>query len=258
MSDITRLSVLEAFLKYDTLSFQEFYEKKIFKNIDSGSIRLKELGTIIQDLDNIGILKRMPPPIAWKIEDYAKANKEHLRLMEEKMPLTTSELKNRILTILITTQDCTKQSVATLLNISVQRARGLLEEIFNEDKCKRLRGYGDAEFNYAKNEDTEAFINSGGYEKEQVNYHAKNVTHIHNSQIGNISSGNVKGNLYQESLQAANSISQPIKQPTAPHTNITKRIWVWVMNNPMSATIIGGIVAMIVATLILKYYHVIH
>ncbi|MGI8951740.1 MAG: hypothetical protein ACR2FN_09180 [Chitinophagaceae bacterium] len=48
-----------------------------------------------------------------------------------------------------------------------------------------------------------------------------------------------------------------IKAETAPHENIVKRIIDRVLNNPTSAAAIGGIIALIIGTLILKYYHII-
>ena len=64
-----------------------------------------------------------------------------------------------------------------------------------------------------------------------------------------------EGTEYYEDFLDARPINQPSSVPPAPQKNIIKSIWNWVMNNPMSATIIGGIIVMIVGTIILKRLH---
>jgi hypothetical protein len=61
----------------------------------------------------------------------------------------------------------------------------------------------------------------------------------------------------QERLLAALPMNQPTSPPTAPQQNIIKEIWLWVMTNPMIATIIGGTIALVIGTIILKKMNVI-
>lgn len=81
------------------------------------------------------------------------------------------------------------------------------------------------------------------------------VTHYYNAPIEVLNTGNIQGDLRQESLHDL-AITNPTKEPTAPQINIIKRIWGWVMNNPMSVTIVGGTIAMVVGSIILKHYHI--
>jgi hypothetical protein len=67
MSDITRLSVLEAFIKYKRLTFTDFAQKGIFFDYDGGSKRGEILHDIISELESMRILERFSPPIGWEV-----------------------------------------------------------------------------------------------------------------------------------------------------------------------------------------------
>ena len=69
-------------------------------------------------------------------------------------------------------------------------------------------------------------------------------------------SGKFNQQILREDLPASNPIHHPTNAPSHPHKNIIKKIWGWVMNNPMSASIIGGIIALVIGTLILKLLHI--
>jgi DNA-binding MarR family transcriptional regulator len=91
--DINKLSVLEAFIKYRKLAWVEFAEKGIFLNYDAGTERGKLLGNIVEDLENTGILKRLPPPIAWEINNMERAKEERDRLTARDMFPAMKKLK---------------------------------------------------------------------------------------------------------------------------------------------------------------------
>jgi hypothetical protein len=75
-------------------------------------------------------------------------------------------LKDKILEALSKYQSgkfTAKQFMAKYLNISIERARKLLEEITQDSYCSRKNGYGDFEYIYLPNDDTIPFHKSGGY-----------------------------------------------------------------------------------------------
>jgi hypothetical protein len=100
-----------------------------------------------------------------------------------------------------------------------------------------------------------SYIESNKTKVPPTNTHkTPNITHNYNAPIGNLNSGNVGRDLSQSLQDFAKN--QPTKEPIAPQKNIIKRIWNWVMNNPMVAAIIGGVIAMVIGTIILKHYHI--
>lgn len=69
--------------------------------------------------------------------------------------------------------------------------------------------------------------------------------------------GDFKSAPLAERLPAEKPQNQPNNVDVAPQVNIIKKNWAWLMNNPMSATIIGGIIALVIGTIILKHFHLI-
>jgi len=72
---------------------------------------------------------------------------------------------------------------------------------------------------------------------------------------GNLNLG--EGEVHQEAFIEERPNIQPTNEPIAPQKNIIQSSWKLVITNPMSASIIGGSIAIVVTTLILKHYHVI-
>jgi hypothetical protein len=68
----------------------------------------------------------------------------------------------------------TIESIASYLEISQERAKKLLEEIYADSYCKRITGYGNHAFQYFGNADTKPFLQKGGYTKIARNEYLKN------------------------------------------------------------------------------------
>ena len=135
--------------------------------------------------------------------------------------------------------------------------REIIEDYFTEwaqfIKC-------DEHSNYRLNDEGKRHFVLRNKQKENKKNQLENPTTVNNftgNQIGNLHTGNVAGDLNQTFLREDLAIPHPTNEPIAPQTNIMKKIWGWFINNPMSAAILGGIIAMIAGTLILKHYHVI-
>lgn len=79
---------------------------------------------------------------------------------------------------------------------------------------------------------------------------------------GNINTGKIEGTLIQNDLRGDFPAQKPAIHPNIaaippPKKSIIYNIWSWITTNPMFVTIIGGIIALLIGTIILRHYKII-
>ncbi len=84
MSEINKISVLDAFVKYNELSWEDFTNKGIYNPIVNGTPRARLLKFFLRELNEEGITlfqKKMLPP-TWKLIDKKKAKEKRIELFK--------------------------------------------------------------------------------------------------------------------------------------------------------------------------------